>query len=125
MRFGASASDSTSRATAQEAEKPVGTRAAAGWFGVILASFERGDVRQSPNGLYVYGDNGRREIPVLEDRGTGRVELEELWGALTENKPITHDGRWGMATLEVAVAIMQSARERREIRLTHQVPLAV
>jgi len=125
MRFGASASDETSKATAQEAAKPAGTRASAGWFGVILASFERGDVRQSPNGLYVYSDQGRREVLVTEDRGTGRVELEELWGALTKNKPISHDGRWGMATLEVAVAIMQSARERREILLTHQVPLAV
>jgi phthalate 4,5-cis-dihydrodiol dehydrogenase len=125
MRFGASASDETSKATAQEAAKPVGTRASAGWFGVIVASFERGDIRQSPNGLYVYSDTGQREIPVLEDRGTGRVELEELWGALAEGKPISHDGRWGMATLEVAVAITQSARERREILLTHQVPLAV
>jgi phthalate 4,5-cis-dihydrodiol dehydrogenase len=124
MRFGAASSDSTSAATAQAEAKPVGTRANAGWFGIIVASFERGDIRQSPNGLYVYGDGGRREIEVFEDRGTGRVELEELWGALTEDKPISHDGRWGMATLEVAVAIMQSARERREIPLTHQVALS-
>jgi phthalate 4,5-cis-dihydrodiol dehydrogenase len=123
MRFGASTSDSTSAATAQAEAKPLGTQASASWFGILLASFERGDIRQSPNGLYVYGDNGRREIEVFEGRGTGRVELEELWGALTEDKPISHDGRWGMATLEVTVAIMQSARERREILLTHQVPL--
>ena len=76
------------------------------------------------------GESGRIEWTRLldrwhEDRGTGRVELEELWGTLSEGKPISHDGRWGMATLEVAVAIVQSARERREIMLTHQVPLAV
>jgi phthalate 4,5-cis-dihydrodiol dehydrogenase len=125
MRFGASASDETSRAAAQDEAKPAGKRAASGWFGVIVASCERGDVRQSPNGLFVYSDTGKREIEIDEDRGTGRVELEELWGALTENKPISHDGRWGMATLEVAVAITQSAKERREILLSHQVPLAV
>ena len=123
MRFGASASDETSKSSGLRAETPVGTRANAGWFGIIVASFERGDVRQSPNGLYVYGDEGRREIPVHEDRG-GRPELQELWGALVENKPISHDGRWGTATLEVATAIMQSGRERREIMLSHQVALA-
>ena len=33
-------------------------------------------------------------------------------------------GNWGMATLEVGLAIMQSAKERREIQLTHQVAVA-
>jgi phthalate 4,5-cis-dihydrodiol dehydrogenase len=32
-----------------------------------------------------------------------------------------HDGRWGKATLEVALAIQASAREGREIMLKHQV----
>ena len=35
-----------------------------------------------------------------------------------------HDGRWGEATLEVVLGIMQSARERREIYMSHQVPTA-
>lgn len=123
MRFGASASDETSRANAIEADAPVGTRVHASWFGITVASFERGDVRHSPNGLYVYSDAGKREIPVSDDTG-GRIELQELWGALTEGKPISHDGRWGTATLEVATAIMQSGRERREITLGHQCALA-
>jgi len=33
---------------------------------------------------------------------------------------LRHNGRWGTATLEVVLAIMQSAREHREIRLPHQ-----
>jgi hypothetical protein len=38
-------------------------------------------------------------------------------------RPI-HDGRWGKATLEVALAIQQSAKEGREITLEHQVTVA-
>ena len=34
-----------------------------------------------------------------------------------------NDGRWGMATLEVCLAIVQSANERKEIRMTRQVPM--
>jgi phthalate 4,5-cis-dihydrodiol dehydrogenase len=38
------------------------------------------------------------------------------------DRPLYHDGRWGLATLEVCLAIMESARERKEILLTHQSP---
>jgi phthalate 4,5-cis-dihydrodiol dehydrogenase len=34
-----------------------------------------------------------------------------------------HDGRWGKATVEVSLAVLESARERREIQLSHQVPV--
>jgi hypothetical protein len=39
-----------------------------------------------------------------------------------EDRPVEHDGRWGEATLEVVLAIMESARERRDVLMTHQVP---
>jgi phthalate 4,5-cis-dihydrodiol dehydrogenase len=122
MRFGAGSEHATSRgsARAEMAQAAVGARAHIGWFGITVASFERGDIRQSPNGIYVYDDRGRREIPVHGGRGTGTLEMKELHAALTERTPIVHDGRWALATLEVAMAIMQSGRERREIALSHQ-----
>ena len=52
-----------------------------------------------------------------------RAELEELYDAVVLGKPLWHDGRWGMATLEVCLAMMESARERKEIVLQHQVPV--
>ncbi|MBI2986874.1 MAG: hypothetical protein HYY45_08905 [Deltaproteobacteria bacterium] len=48
-------------------------------------------------------------------------QLEELYNAVVRGKPLFHDGKLGMSTLEVCLAIIQSARERREILLTHQV----
>jgi phthalate 4,5-cis-dihydrodiol dehydrogenase len=91
-------------------------------FGVTIASCEHGDVRQSPHGLLVYGDDRRWEIPVPKaDRGRG-AELEEMYQAVRNDRPVFHDGRWGEATLEVVLAIMQSARERRELLMAHQVP---
>jgi phthalate 4,5-cis-dihydrodiol dehydrogenase len=50
--------------------------------------------------------------------------MKEMYEALVESRPIRHDGRWAMATLEVGNAIVESARERREIVLTHQCGLA-
>ena len=47
---------------------------------------------------------------------------DELYDGVVHGKPMLHDGRWGMATIEVAEALLQSGAERREIMLAHQVP---
>jgi phthalate 4,5-cis-dihydrodiol dehydrogenase len=119
LRFGAVTPD-TSHAPSEGAPGSAGTRSHMRWFGVTVASCTRGDVRQSPNGLYVYSDAGRREIPVYGGRGTGMLEMRELYECLVHDTPIVHDGRWGLGTLEVATTILQSARERREVMLTNQ-----
>jgi phthalate 4,5-cis-dihydrodiol dehydrogenase len=123
LRFGAEAPNLASLGVGAAVSETVGTRAKIPWFGLTVASFERGDIRQSPNGLYVYGDDGRREVPVEGGRDSGLVEMKELYEAVAEGKPLIHDGRWATATLEVGNAIVQSARERREILLTRQIGL--
>ncbi len=123
LRFGASEPNLASLGVGATVDKSVGTRADVPWFGITVASFEHGDMRQSPNGLYLYTDEGRREVPVTGGRDSGLVEMKELYEAVVEGKPLVHDGRWAMATLEVGNAMVQSARERREILLSHQVPL--
>jgi phthalate 4,5-cis-dihydrodiol dehydrogenase len=47
--------------------------------------------------------------------------LDDMRDAILSGRKPTHDAPWGKATLEVALAIQQSARERREITLAHQV----
>jgi len=113
MRFGAGGSDATSRGSLQSD----GQRN--NWFGITVASCERGDVRQSQAGIYVYGDDGRREIAVTGEP-YGLADVREMHAFLTQGTPITHDGRWATATLEVGTAIVESARERREVMLHHQ-----
>ena len=91
-------------------------------LGILIVSCERGDIRQSQYGLYVYSDDGVQDVPLSEEGSSRRAELEELYNAVVLNQPIRHTGPWGMATLEVCLAIIQSGRERREIFLSHQVP---
>ena len=91
-------------------------------LGILIVSCDRGDIRQSQYGLFVYSDDGVEDVPLPEEGWSRRAELEELYNAVVFDKPIRHTGPWGMATLEVSLAIMQSARERREIFLSHQVP---
>lgn len=91
------------------------------FFGLTVASCERGDIRQSPEGLYIYTEEGCKEIPCAKEHGR-IAELRELYEGVTQDRPVFPDGRWGKATLEVCLAILQSSKEKREIFLSHQVP---
>ena len=91
------------------------------FYGLTVASCERGDIRQSPDGLYLYDHDGRKEIP-LPPKGHGRGELIEMRNALLEERPTFPDARWGMATLEVILAMRESSDTGREVTLSHQVP---
>ena len=90
-------------------------------LGLLVVSCEHGDMRQSPAGIYIYGDAGTTEIPLTEARGAYAPELDELYDALVYGKLVLHSGRWGLATLEVCLAIMQSATAHRDIPMQHQV----
>jgi phthalate 4,5-cis-dihydrodiol dehydrogenase len=92
-------------------------------LGLLVVSSEHGDMRQSPGGIYVYGDEGTTEIPLVETRRSHSPELDELADAIDHGKALLHGGRWGLATLEVSIAIMESAKEHREIKMQHQVPV--
>ncbi len=92
------------------------------FFGLTIVSCEHGDIRQSRDGLLIYGDDRKYEVPVPIQAAGRAAELEELYDAVVKDRPVFHDGRWGMATLEVVLGIMQSARERREIMMSHQIP---
>lgn len=91
-------------------------------FGILIVSCERGDIRLSPDGLFVYDTDGLHEVTV--ERGVGRPghgdALDALWGAVREGRRDAHDARWGKASVEIVHAILESARRRREIPLDHQ-----
>jgi phthalate 4,5-cis-dihydrodiol dehydrogenase len=96
-------------------------RAEQSFFGLTVVACQRGVIRQSPRGIYVYAEGGREEIPCAPDQGRS-AELRELHAAVVQDRPAFPDGRWGKATLEVCIAMLQSSKERREIALTHQLP---
>jgi phthalate 4,5-cis-dihydrodiol dehydrogenase len=80
-------------------------------------------MRATAGGVMIYGRDGARETPIPRGESVpGRREvLDDMLTAIRTGRPPLHDGRWGKATLEVALAILQSGREGREIALQHQV----
>jgi len=92
-------------------------------FGFVLVSCDRADLRPLPTGVMIYGDDEARLEP-LSRPAVPRVEvIDELYDAVVLGHPPLHDGRWAMATVEACLAILESAREGRDITLRHQVGL--
>jgi phthalate 4,5-cis-dihydrodiol dehydrogenase len=90
-------------------------------FGTLLVSCERADLRALPNGVMIY-QSGSAQLDPLPAPKIPRVEVvDELYDAVVRDQPPLHDGVWAMATLEVLLAILQSSREKSEVRLSHQV----
>jgi phthalate 4,5-cis-dihydrodiol dehydrogenase len=92
-------------------------------FGLTLVSCERGDIRQSPDGLLVYSENGCEEIALPNDQSPRDRVIAEFADAIA-GKPVTHTGRWGLANLEACTAAIESSRTGKEIELKHQVSVA-
>ena len=95
-------------------------------FGVTVVTGAKGDLRQSANGVYLYSAQGQSEVVLDPPRAYPDKcgVIDEMYDAIVGNRRLIHDGRWGMATMEVCQAILHSAREGREIFLSRQVKVA-
>jgi len=90
-------------------------------FGFLLASCDHADLRPTSKGVGIYADAERRFDP-LPVRPFPRMEvMDELYDAVVHDKRPVHDGRWGLATMEVCFAILESARTGKDVALRHQV----
>jgi phthalate 4,5-cis-dihydrodiol dehydrogenase len=86
-------------------------------FGFVVASCEGADLRPTPEGVWIYADKEKRLERIAPPAVPRAGVIDELWAAIVEGKVPLHDGAWGMATVEVCLALLRSAREGREISL--------
>lgn len=90
-------------------------------FGHVVVSCERGDIRPGPAAVTVHDDTGRTREELPAPVIPRREVIDELVAAVRDGVPPLHDGAWSMATLEVCLAILDSAATGREVTLRHQV----
>lgn len=99
----------------QESQKSQGAPAWHQHFGPMIISCERGDVRPLPDRLVVYGDTSIETVPLPRPAVPRAEVIDELWSALRADVAPLHDGPWGHATLACCLALLQSAREERDV----------
>lgn len=89
-------------------------------YGFTLVSCEGGDMRPAPGGgVWLYDDGGRHEIRHPGLAG-GAFVVEELYLAVTAGQKPLHDGRWGLANLELCLGVRESAASGGPVKLSEQ-----
>src|SRR5215470_8892152 len=92
-------------------------------FGLLIVSCERADLRPLPQGVMIYDDASARLDALPAPIAPRQAVVAEFYDAAVHNRPPVHSGEWGLATMEVCLAMLRSAREHREIALEHQIGL--
>ena len=74
-----------------------------------------------PSGVRIYANEEIIEHP-LRPPAVPRAEvIDELSAAILDGVAPTHTGKWGRATFEACMAVVQSANGKGEVFLKHQV----
>ena len=94
------------------------------FFGLVVASCERGDLRLTPEGVQVSGDWTQTTIGI-ESLPQGRLAVLDTLADAIEGKPVTHDARWGAANLEVGLAMIAASECKCEVTLPARAACAI
>jgi phthalate 4,5-cis-dihydrodiol dehydrogenase len=88
-------------------------------FGMMVVTCERADLRASPEGVLVYGDEGVSEVPALVGHGAyGQGDtIDELVAAVRNGTPVLRDADWGVDTVRVCRAILESSASGQQVPL--------
>lgn len=90
-------------------------------FGPVIVCCDRADLRLTPKGIEVWGDTERDFIETPADPAPRAEVLKGLYEALRHKAPPVQSGGWGCASLEVCIAILESAKTQKLVSLNHQV----
>jgi len=90
-------------------------------FGPVVVSCDKGDIRLTPSGMWVYGPD-KEYFEALPEPSFPRKEvIDELFQAVRNASSLTHSGEWSRATTEVCLGILQAAKNQESVRMHYQV----
>ena len=90
-------------------------------FGPVVVSCDKGDIRLTPHGIWVYGPD-KVYFDELSAPAYPRKEvIDELFQALRHTNPLVHNGEWSRASTEVCLGILQAAKSQQAVKMQHQV----
>jgi phthalate 4,5-cis-dihydrodiol dehydrogenase len=86
-----------------------------------VVSCERADLRPLPQGVMVYGDAMRHLEEIPPPKIPRKEVVDELYDAAMLGTPPLHSGEWGLATLEICLALLEAAKSGGDVVLRNQV----
>lgn len=102
-----------------------GQRQDSNLFGFTLLNGSLADARPAPEAnVFLYGQRGRAEYRLDGPSGTNLI-AREFYEGIVNGTPLIHDGRWGLAVLELCLAVRRSAESGgAPVGLEHQYALS-
>lgn len=92
-------------------------------FGPMIVSLDHADLRLTPEGVHVYGNSRREFLAAPQNRNPRTEVIDAVASAVRAGLPPTQTGTWGLASLEICMAILDSAETRSSVTLKHQTGL--
>jgi phthalate 4,5-cis-dihydrodiol dehydrogenase len=90
-------------------------------FGPVVVSCDKGDIRLTPLGMWVYGPD-KEYFEALPEPAYPRKEvIDELFQNLRGSGALTHSGAWSRASTEVCLGILEAATHQHAVLMHHQV----
>lgn len=90
-------------------------------FGPVIISCDRADLRLTPDGVEIHGDTERSFIAAPPLTHPRREVVDAMVDAVRGGTSPVQTGAWGLASLEICHAILESARSGQPVRLKHQI----
>ena len=88
-----------------------------GFSGLTIVNGDRGDIRQTIDGVSVYGVDGRADLPAETGVSGLARDLDDLCSSLRTGARSQHDARWGAETVAVCEALWRSAHEHKRVEV--------
>lgn len=92
-------------------------------FGTMVVTCRDADLRPTPRGVTVYGEQGLEEVRLPVPPTPKTPVIDELVHAVRHGRPPVHDGVFGRGTMEVCVGILKSSRAGTPQALVWQRPV--
>ena len=92
-------------------------------FGPIIVSCEQGDIRLTPDGIWIYKNEERRFETAPSTLNPRTTVIDAIVNAVRNDTPPIQSGRWGLASLEICHAILVSARNSAPVTLHQQISI--
>jgi phthalate 4,5-cis-dihydrodiol dehydrogenase len=90
-------------------------------FGPVVVSCDKGDIRLTPLGVWVYGPDNEYFEALPEPAYPRKEVIDELFQVLRGAGTLTHSGAWSRASTEVCLGILQAATHQQVVLMHHQV----
>ena len=83
----------------------------------MLVSCEHADLRPLPDRVEIYADFQKEALELAQPAFPRKEVIDELEQAVVHGRKTLHDGYWARKTLQVCLAMLETARTGKDVAI--------